>query len=149
MVVADYFICCFHQKKPEIDTDLNCIIQAHKTPSSKKVLYNEHLFSQNINGIWYSFEPLERIKGDYSAEWFDLDVSHSGPKVVLIPKHQEKVLNILEHYAEVSSNEYIGVLFRIEGENKEKIVGVLTKRQFRKLLMGKKLKYNCMYIVKK
>ena len=149
MVVADYFIFCFHQKKLEINTDLNCIVQAHKTPSSKKVLFNEHLFSQNIDGIWYSFEPVERNKGDYSAEWFDLDVSHRGQRVVLIPEYQEKVLDILEHYADSSLDDYIGVLFRIEGKNKEKIVGVLTKQRFRKLLMENKLKYNCMYIVKK
>ena len=149
MVVADYFILAFHQKKIEINTNLNCIIQAHKTPSSKKVLSNEHLFAQSIAGIWYSFEPIERNEGNYSAEWFDLDVSHRGQRVVLIPKYREKVLDILEHYANSSLDDYIGVLFRIEGKNKEKIVGTLTQQQFRRLLIENKLKYNCMYIVKK
>ena len=149
MVVADYFILCFHQKKAEINSSIDCIIQAHKSPSSKKVLFNEHLFSQSIDGIWYSFEPTERNNGNYSAEWFDLDISHRGNRVAIVQKYQEKVLRIFDYYINSTPEDYIGVLFRLEGKNKEKICGVLTEKQFRKLLTEDKLKYNCMYIVKK
>ncbi len=148
MVIADFFIICFQQKHSEIDPNLEYNVVAYKRPATKKVLSNEQLFAQDILGIWYSFEPKERENGDYSAEWFDLDDFGRGKRVVLIPEHSDKVLRVFDRYVNSLSCEYIGVMFRLEGKNHEKIFGVLSKQKFRKMLLDKKIKYNCLYILK-
>ncbi len=150
MVIADFYIMCLSQTKKHIIETPGMLITSHSIPvKSKQILNNEYIFAQSLSGIWYSFEPKERENGDYSAEWFDLEIKNNQYVLTVNEKDKDKVLNIINQYIELSPIKYIGVLFRLQDRKKEKIKGIISKKQFVKMLLHNKIRYNCLYIVKK
>ena len=78
MVIADFYIMCLSQTKRNIIEDPSVLVTSRSIPVKvKPILVNEYVFAQNLSGVWYSFEPRERESGDYSAEWFDLEVKNN------------------------------------------------------------------------
>ena len=150
MVIADFYIMCLSQTKRNIIETPGMLITSHSIPvKSKKILNDEYVFAQNLSGIWYSFEPKERETGDYSAEWFDLEIKNNQYVLIVNEKDKEKVLNTINQYIEFSPIKYIGILFRLQGGKKEKVKGVISKKQFIEMMVQNKIRYNCLYIVKK
>lgn len=149
MVISDFYIMCLLQSKRQIIDDPSLIVTSCSIPvKSKQVLPGESRFAQNLKGIWYSFEPKERIVGDYSAEWFDLEIRNNRCFVVANENSKEKIVEIINQYIEFSPIKYVGVLFRLQGRQSERINGVLKKQQFLKILLQNKIRYNTLYIVK-
>lgn len=150
MVIADFYIMCLSQIKKNIIETSGVLISSHSIPvKSRKILADECFFAQSLSGIWYSFEPKEREAGDYSAEWFDLESRNNQYILVVNEKDKEKVLDIINQYIEFSPIKYIGILFRLQDKKEEKVRGVIRKKQFIEMLLQKKIRYNCLYIVKK
>ena len=150
MVIADFYILCLSQTKKNIIETPDMLIASRSIPvKSRKILDDEYVFAQNLSGIWYSFEPKERETGDYSAEWFDLEIKNNQYVLVVNKKDEEKVLDIIKQYIEFSPIKYIGILFRLQGGKKEKVKGVIPEKQFIEMLLHGKIRYNCLYIVKK
>lgn len=150
MVIADFYIMCLSQIKKNIIETSDILISSHSIPvKSKKILKDECVFAQSLSGIWYSFEPKAREVGDYSAEWFDLEIKNNQYILVVNEKDKEKVLEMINQYIEFSPIKHIGILFRLQNEKKEKVKGIIQKKQFLKMLLQKKIRYNCLYIVKK
>ena len=150
MVIADFYIMCLSQIKKNIIETSDILISSYSIPvKSKKILKDECVFAQSLSGIWYSFEPKAREVGDYTAEWFDLEIKNNQYILVVNEKDKEKVLEMINQYIEFSPIKHIGILFRLQNEKKEKVKGIIQKKQFLKMLLQKKIRYNCLYIVKK
>lgn len=149
MIIGDFFIMCLEQKSASISPICSCSVSAQKIPIKKyPILADEHLFAQHLRGIWYSFEPLERDVGDYTKEWFDLEIVNNQYRVSLIEEYKMKVINIIEEYVKLSPIKHIGVIFRIQASHKDHIKGVIKSREFIKMLQENRVRYNCLYIIK-
>ena len=148
MVIADFYIMCLSQTKRNIIQDSSVLVTSRSIPVKiKPILVNEYVFAQNLSGVWYSFEPQERETGDYSAEWFDLEIKNNQYFLVVNEKYKDKILKIINQYIDLSPVKHVGVLFRLQGRQKEKVKGIIQKKQFVEMLLQNKIRYNCLYIV--
>lgn len=149
MVIADFNVIVFGQKKPIMYIDDMYFVESYKIPVKSVSIYEKYGFIQQLNGVWYRFHPKERKFGDYSFEWFDLNIRSNRLNVMVLETYIKLIQGILNKCLLDSPNGYIGVIFRLEGYDKQNLRGVIKQNTFEKLLLAGKIKYNYIYIIQR
>lgn len=162
MVISDFNIICIQQEKAKIYQKDGIGCDYIKNIDVSKGFYaDKWQLLNSLKGIWYSFYPMEREEaGNYNDEFFDLELdensnqiifsdSFNKKKYILIceEKYMNLIKDIISFYLDASPVGYICLLFRIEGDENNAILGPLSKSEFFNKLQNKDLRFNIAYII--
>lgn len=150
MVISDLNIICIGQSYPNVyQSDLLSISYCkNKAIKGNTGFYlDDWQVIRYIKGFWYYIIPRKREECNYDDEFFD----YSSNKVI-ISKSKIKFINEIErminYYLESSPINQIGVLIRLFYTKKEKVKGILTKKDFIEKLYNNKIRFDTLYIIK-
>lgn len=161
MVITDFNIICLGQKE-KTPYNSDTLTSDCYYPNRKKI-YAGWLVTQYLKGVWYQIYPIARNTFDYQKELFDLITCDNYDNIdipdflkgnlrqdtynIKVIGETNEIIDIINFYIQRSPIKTIAVLFRLQGKEKETLMGLMNREDFYTNLASQKLLFNVVYLV--
>lgn len=161
MVVSDFNLICLNEKQVELLSLEGIEYEKISNNFTRRNFYGKKWrFLHALKGVWYRVFPKEEITtARYDDEFFDLIIKENNEKNLLDifntknyyvkceDKYADSIKRIVEFYLECSPTHQVCVLFRIEGNETDAVVGSFSPNEFFILLDTQQVKFNVIYLI--
>ena len=144
MIISEINIVCINSSVtvfPKNNTLWCEILKRKDNPYNK-----DYVFLKKLPGTWYNFFPNDTQYWDHSFFDFSHDCLNNRYYVKEEEEYAGVLLQLIDLYLSLSPIRTVGLLLRIEGEEKGRVC-FLTKKQFSELFIRGKIEFNRIYMI--